>query len=364
MTNKNVLALGLMSGTSADGLTVCLFDVSAKKVINFKNYPYPKSLQNKILSAVTMKTPQLSELNFELGRIYAQKTKLFFKEFKINPRNICVIGSHGQTVFHNPEAKIPNTLQIGESAFLAQQTGIRVVSNFRPADMAAGGSGAPLIPAFDNFLFAEQRPTMLLNIGGIANVALTGKNVKTFGFDIGPGNAMIDSAIFLLSKGRKNYDKDGACAAKYPPDVKKAEKLAKLFIGGKPPKSLERSTFAQGFIKKYFPQLKEQDIATITYLTALVIALSIQKFILNKYKAAKLLVSGGGVYNKTLMKYLGDMLKGVKVESFSQTGTDPMAKEAAAFAYFAWCTINKKPCSCPAATGAKYKTILGNITLP
>ena len=364
MRNKNSLALGLMSGTSADGLTVCLFDVPQKKALRFKNYLYPKALQYKILNAVNFTTPQLSYLNFELGRLYAQKTKQFLKEFKINAKDICVIGSHGQTVFHNPCAKIPNTLQIGEGAFLAQELKIPVVNNFRPADMAAGGSGAPLIPAFDSFLFGSKYPVMLLNIGGISNVSLTGKNIKTFGFDIGPGNVMIDTAVSLLTAGRKMYDKNGAIAAKHLPDVQKAQELAKLFVASKPPKSLERSTYAEAFVNKYFPSLKESDIATITYLTALIIALSLKKFILSKYKAKSLVISGGGVFNKTLLKNISDILKDIKVISLADTGLHPMAKEAAAFAYFAWCTINKKPCSCPAATGAKRKVILGNIILP
>lgn len=364
MKNKNALALGLMSGTSADGLTVCLFDVSSKKVINFKNYRYSKNLQTKILNAVHYTTPQISYLNFELGKLYAQKTKQFLKEFKIKAKDICVIGSHGQTVFHNPCAKVPNTLQIGEGTFLAQELNIPVVNNFRPADMAAGGSGAPLIPAFDSFLFGSKYPVMLLNIGGISNISLTGKNIKTFGFDIGPGNVMIDTAISLLSAGRKSYDKNGALAAKYKPDIKKAELLVTLFVKNKPPVSLERSAYAEAFLDKYFPTLAQQDIATITYLTALIIALSVKKFILSKYKAKTLAVSGGGVFNKTLLKYIGENLKDIKVISLAQAGIDPMAKEAAAFAYFAYCTINKKPCSCPQATGAKRKVILGNIILP
>lgn len=364
MTKKTNLALGLMSGTSADGLTVCLFDVTQKKVVCFKNYPYSKPLQNKILNAVNYTTPKLSELNFELGRMYAAKVKQFLKEFKINAKNIAVIGSHGQTVFHNPSAKIPNTLQIGEGSFLAQEIKVPVVCNFRPADMAAGGSGAPLIPAFDSFLFGQKNPAMLLNIGGISNVALTGKNIKTFGYDIGPGNVMIDAAITLLTNGKKTFDKDGSLSAKYQPDTQKAAELLKLFSTRNTPISLERSVFAEGFISKHFPQIKQEDIATITYLTALIIAFSLKKFILSKYKAKSLIVSGGGVYNKTLMLHLTELLKEVKVTSLSDTGLHPMAKEAAAFAYFAWCTINKIPCSCPQATGAKRKVILGNIILP
>lgn len=361
MKNKNALALGLMSGTSADGLTLCLFDVSVKKVIHFKNYTYPKNLQTKILDAFNFKTPKLAELNFELGHIYAKLTLKFIKEFKINKKDISVIGSHGQTVFHNPCAKTPNTLQIGEAAFIAQALKLPVVSNFRARDMAAGGTGAPLIPAFDDFLFKTGGPKMLLNIGGLSNIALVGKKIKTFGFDVGPGNVMIDAAVTILTKGKKTYDKAGALAAKHAPDIKKAQSLLKLFIAKKPPVSLERSTYAEGFINQYFKDIKVEDIATITYLTALIVAKSIEKFILNKYRAESLIVSGGGVYNKTLLKNMEELLPGVKILSLNDLGIDPMAKEAACFAWLAWQTLHRKPSNCPAATGAKERVVLGAI---
>ena len=362
MPLKKNLALGLMSGTSADGLTICLFDAGAKKALHFKTYPYSQKLQNKILDAVNMQTPALSALNFEMGRMYAEKAQKFIREFKINKNNLAVIGSHGQTVWHAPAAKIPNTLQIGEAAFLAQVLKIPVVHNFRPRDMAAGGLGAPLMPAFDDFLYNAAAPRMLLNIGGISNIALAGRGIKTFGFDIGPGNALIDAAINIFSKGRLNYDKDGAIAAKHAPDIKRAQSLLKLFIKNRPPKSLERSAFGKDFINKNFPALKEADIAAITYLTARIIAGSVKKFILNKYNPKVLEISGGGVYNKTLLKFLEAELKGIKIIRGAQL--PPMAKEAAAFAWFALQTINGKPSNCPAATGVKEKIILGSVILP
>lgn len=361
---RGFLALGLMSGTSADGLTVCAFDARRRKIGCFKNYPYSKKLQDKILGALNCKAPALSALNFELGLLYADTVAKFIKEFKIKKEDILVIGSHGQTVFHNPQDKFPNTLQIGEAAFLAQRFNVPVVYNFRAADIAVCGSGAPLMPAFDEFLFGSAAPQLLLNIGGISNVALTGAGLKTFGFDIGPGNVMIDAAVNLLSKGRLKFDKDGRLGAFCPPDVKKAQSLLKLFIGPRPPLSLERSSYAEPFIKTHFPAPDKKDISTITYLTALIIAKSIEKFILNKQKNRKarlLIVSGGGVYNKTLIKFLSSLLKGVKVISLEQAGIHPMAKEAAAFAYFAWRTLEGKPSSCPSATGAKRKVILGAL---
>ncbi|MDR0734495.1 MAG: anhydro-N-acetylmuramic acid kinase [Elusimicrobiota bacterium] len=363
MTVRKNIAIGLMSGTSADGLTICLFDARAKKVLHAKTYFYPQKLQNKILDAVNFKTPQLGELNFELGRLYAQKTAAFIKEFKIDKSKVAVIGSHGQTVWHAPAAKTPNTLQIGEAAFLAHDIGLPVVWNFRPRDMACGGSGAPLMPAFDDFLYGRGAARLLLNIGGISNITLAGRGITTFGFDIGPGNVLIDTAVNILSKGRLNFDKDGLVAAKCEPDIKKARNLLRIFVKNKPPKSLDRNSYTNNFVLKYFPSLKERDICTITYLTAFIITQSIKKFILKKYKPEILEVSGGGVYNKTLMGFIAAQLKGIKVISGGAV-IDPLAKEAAAFAWFALQTLRGVACSCPRATGAKAKAVLGCIYLP
>ncbi|MDR1124032.1 MAG: anhydro-N-acetylmuramic acid kinase [Elusimicrobiota bacterium] len=363
MRAQKNLAIGLMSGTSADGLTICLFDARAKKILHAKTYFYPRKLQNKILDAVNFKTPQLSMLNFELGRLYAKNTAAFIKEFKIDKSKVAVIGSHGQTVFHAPLAKIPNTLQTGEAAFLSHDTGLPVVWNFRPRDMAAGGSGAPLMPAFDDFLYGGGAARLLLNIGGISNITLAGRGIAAFGFDIGPGNVLIDTAVNILSKGRLNFDKGGLTAAKYEPDIKKARSLLRLFVKNKPPKSLDRNSYTNNFVLKYFPSLTGRDIATITYLTALIITQSIKKFILKKYRPEVLEISGGGVYNKTLTGFIAAQLKGIKVVSGGAV-IDPLAKEAAAFAWFALQTLGGVPCDCRRATGAKTKALLGCIYMP
>lgn len=360
MNKKSILALGLMSGTSADGVTLCLFDIALKKVIHFKNYPYGKDLQNRILGAKDMKAPELSELNFELGRLYADKAEKFIKEYKINKKEIKVIGSHGQTVYHNPSSRIPNTLQIGEAAFLARGfKGIPVVYNFRPADMAAGGTGAPFVPVFERY-FCGDKKALFLNIGGISNVTVC-LGGDTFGFDIGPGNSLSDAAVKMLSGGVKTYDKDGKSAAAYPPDIKKAERLSRLFVGRRPPASLERSAMAEGFVKAHFKDLALSDISTLNYLTALIIAKSIKKFILNRYNIKRLYLSGGGVYNKTLVSNLGKLLPEVKISDTAEMGLHPMAKEAAAFAYLAWLTLNGRAGTCPKATGARTSAVAGCI---
>lgn len=352
----NKFALGLMSGTSADGLTLSLLDVKAKRLICFKNYTYPKNLQKEILAAPGFTTPGIAELNFKLGKIYLELTQKFLKEFKIKKENISVIGLHGQTVYHN--GKTPCTLQIGEAAFLAKGLNLPVANNFRPAAIALGGQGAPLVPIFEDYFFAGKEPKILLNIGGISNASYVKKG-QTFGFDCGPGNVLSDWAITKLSKGKKSFDYDGKIAASARPNIIKAQKIAKDFLYKKMI-SLDRNVFTGQFFKKYFPQLNLKDIATLNYLTALIIAQNINKFILKKYPPKTLYVSGGGAYNKTLINNLKNLLPQIKIEPLKTI--NPMAKEAACFAYLAHLTLNKIPVS-KNLIGTKKDTILGVLNL-
>ena len=352
----NKLALGLMSGTSADGLTLAIIDVKAKKLVCFKNYPYPKILQKEILQAPEFNTKKLAELNFKLGKIYLTLTQKFLKDFKINKNSISVIGLHGQTVYHN--AKMPCTLQIGEAAFLAKNLGITVANNFRPSAIALGGQGAPLVPIFEDYFFAGKVPKILLNIGGISNASYVQKG-KTFGFDSGPGNVLSDYAITKLSKGKNTFDKDGKIAATIKPDIKKAKQIAKNFEYKKMI-SLDRQDFTETFFKKYFPKLTLKDISTLNYLTALIIAQNIKRFILKKYNVKDLYISGGGAYNKTLMNNLKNLLPlNIKILDT----LNPMAKEAACFAYLAHLTLNKISVN-KHLIGTKKNTIIGVLNWP
>lgn len=354
MTNKNPLALGLMSGTSADGLTIAAIDTKKQICLAYKTYPYTKNLQKEILKAANFTAPELAKLDYDLGRLYLKFTQKFIKKF--NLKNIKVIGCHGQTICHSPQDKA--TLQIGQGAFLAKGLKIPVVNNFRAADIALGGTGAPLMPIFDAEFFKKSEPIILLNLGGIANFTLTGKNIKTFGFDIGPANALSDSAVEILTKGKKTFDRNGALAAKYAPDIKYAQKLAKLFATytcG----SLDRNTFSTKFINKYFPNLTQKDISTLNYLTALIISQNLKKAVLLKYKVRTLALSGGGIFNKTLINNLKNLTQ-LDIINTVQLGIEPMAKEAFCMAYFAWQTINKRPLK----LANSKKTILGEIILP
>lgn len=356
------LVLGLMSGTSADGLTVCAVNIKPFKVVHFKNYPYEKKFQQRLLNAYQLTAPKLSALHYEIGARYAKTVQQFLKEFRLSAAQIAAVGMHGQTVYHGPQDKTPNTLQLGEPSFLAAALQVPVVSDFRAMDIALGGEGAPLMPFFDAYIFGKKTPKILLNIGGISNLSIVGKNVKTLGFDCGPGNTLIDLACQTYFK--KPFDKNGELAAQGMPDKTFVNKLLKQkFFEQKPPKSLDKNAFGTVYLKRYFTTKNPHDLlATLTYFTAAAIAKSITRFV-PKTAQKELMVSGGGCYNKTLIEFLHTLLPNIKISTSSACGMDPQAKEAAAFALFAWLTLKRKTNHCACATGARKNAILGKVTL-
>ncbi len=364
---KKIIALGLMSGTSADGISISSVNISAKKsieVLKYKTYAYDMKLRKKILAAPQMKVFQLSELNFELGKLWAKSVYKFCKSADLKYKDIAVIGSHGQTVCHSPFTHIPNTLQIGEPSFIAEETGRPVVCDFRPMDMALGGQGAPLIPFLDEFMFGNGGPKLLLNIGGIANFSHVGKGVKTLAFDTGPGNCLMDSLIEQVTRGKIQFDRNGALAKKGEIDYKKTDKMLKeSFFRMKPPKSADRHDFSLKFIKKYFRNINSKNMpdimATLNYLTAKSIEISIKKYV--GALPSEMIVSGGGVFNFELMKNLKVFLKPMRISSIADYSMHPLSKEPACFALLAWQALNGKTNHPSLATGAKNKRILGKI---
>ncbi len=356
------LVLGLMSGTSADGLTVCAITPRPFKIIHFKNYPYGKNFQQKLLNAFTLTAPQLSALHYEIGALYAQLVKRFLKDFKLSPAQIAAVGMHGQTVYHGPQDEVPNTLQLGEPSFLAAALHCPVVSDFRAMDIVLGGQGAPLIPFFDQYIWGQKTPKILLNIGGISNFSVVGKNGQPLGFDCGPGNTLIDLAC--QQHFNRPFDKNGVLAAKGTPDKVLISKLLRQsFFRKQPPKSLDKNAFGRAYLTRYFRQKNPYDLlATLTYFTAAAIARAITDFVPKKAQQ-ELIVSGGGSYNKTLMKFLKELLPHFHITDTLSYGIDPQAKESAAFALFAWLTLQRKANHCARATGARKNAILGKVTV-
>lgn len=360
--SKN-LALGLMSGTSADGLSLALaeFENRKLKLHAYTTVAYPAPLVKKILGASNLRTPQLSQLNFELGHFFANQTAAFLKKTQTSSKSVAVIGSHGQTVYHGPEDKPANTLQIGEPALIAQKTGIPVVADFRPGDIAAGGSGAPLIPFFDHYFFSEKQGRALQNIGGIANVTFLKKGKTPMAFDNGPGNALMDLAMLKISSGKKAFDKNGQLARKgsvLPSILKQLQKHA--YFKKEPPKSTGRELFNAQFLPAILWRESPKDIlATLTYFTAWAIADSYFSFV--PFELSEVLVSGGGALNSMLMEHLKNLLYPADVRSMDELQIPSQAKEPIAFAFLALRAIQGKGNHLPETTGAKHACILGKI---
>jgi len=363
-------ALGLMSGTSADGLSLALVEFTGAKprVRAYATRAYSKKLRERILGARSLQAPEISRLDFELGRFYAREAVRFLKGRRISPKRLTAVGSHGQTVAHATGWRYDYTMQIGEPSYLAEALGVPVVSDFRPRDIAAGGLGAPIVPFFDETVFGLGAPRILQNIGGIANCSFVGKGVPTIGFDTGPGNCLIDLAVRRMSEGALPFDRGGRIAKRGKIDEALVKTLLaqERFFKKRPPKSLDRSQFAGAFLAKYFRRGTMSDgdvVATVTQFTAASIAHAVRRFIIPVAKPKEMIVSGGGAFNGTLMQSLSRLLYPTPVRSIAEFGIPVLAKEPAAIALMALRAVERKTNHCPRATGAAASRILGKITV-
>ncbi len=346
---------GVMSGTSLDGIDVAIVEISGRRVasIGFQSTPYAAGVRRAILgvSNTTTTTGEISRLNFRLGELYARAVLRACERYG----RVALIGCHGQTIYHEGGA---STLQIGEAAVIAERTGVPVVSNFRPRDIAAGGQGAPLVPFVDCLLFGGGRRTRVaLNIGGIANITVIPSGVA---FDTGPGNMAIDALVRVYTGGRRQFDRDGRIAARGRVDRALLDRLlADPYYRRKPPKSAGREQYGAEFTARLMetglalPDL----IATATALTAATIARAAAPF-----APAELIVSGGGAHNPRILAHLAGFLPGVAMATSADYGIDVDAKEAIAFAVLAYQTWRRRPSNLPRATGAGRPVILGSVT--
>ncbi|HTL47521.1 MAG TPA: anhydro-N-acetylmuramic acid kinase [Verrucomicrobiae bacterium] len=356
------LALGLMSGTSADGVSVAAGSFGGDfKIYGYETYDFPPALALQIKRARSLKIDEFSRLNVSLGKFFGRCALSFITKNKLSRSRIAVIGSHGQTLYHGPADNPPNTLQAGEPSEIAEITGLPVVADFRPRDIAAGGEGAPLIPFFDQFFFGKGRPRALQNIGGIGNVSLVGKPVRPLAFDTGPGNCLMDLAAARFSRGKSSCDRNGILASRGKVDFKAVNEMMRHpFFRRKPPKSTGLELFNERFVPaRLWRQEREDCLATLTYFTAHAIRQSYEAFL--PRGVAEVIVSGGGAFNKTLMKFLRQLLAPVPVRSIADYGMHPQAKEPLAFAFFAWEAIHGRINHFPAGTGAQKTRVLGKI---
>ncbi|MDP7026546.1 MAG: anhydro-N-acetylmuramic acid kinase [Candidatus Marinimicrobia bacterium] len=371
LKDKETLRMvGLMTGTSMDGLDICLADVTFSgnsvqcKMIDSTMIPITKQLQQDIRQALSSSTEIVTRVHYDLGRFFAARTERFLTETGIG--DIDAVAMHGQTIHHvSGEA----TLQIGEPSFLSEVLGVPVVSDFRARDIAAGGTGAPLIPAVDKWLLQrETEAVVCLNLGGIANVTfLPAKNsdADVMGFDTGPAMSLLDEAASQLLN--ETFDSDGKKALSGEPNEESvAHWMTDGFIQAEPPKSTGRDYFGAHWLKKNLPDLNQWEIAnllaSLSLFTARSVAVNCRQF-LQMQNVKEIIVSGGGVHNRAVMQNLEKEFATISVVGSDSYGIDPDMKEAVGFAILGAAYLKEIPGNIPSVTGASRSVILGKMTI-
>jgi anhydro-N-acetylmuramic acid kinase len=377
--------VGLMSGTSADGIDAVVAKISGSgrglqvKLVAHHQQAFAPAMRRHILHVCLFGTvTEICELNFLLGSYFGRAALVVIRQAGLKPRNIAIIGSHGQTVHHLPRARTSSTLQIGEPAVIAELTGITVVADFRVRDMAAGGQGAPLVPYVEWALQTHaSRPRILQNIGGIGNLTFlpaAARLGEVTAFDTGPGNMVMDAVVTKLSNGRLTYDRNGKWAQKGIVSTKLLKDLmAHPYLRQRPPKTTGREEFGEPFVRDLLARarrlrLRDEDIvATTTAFTAESIADAYERFVFPKLKRRGLLkklqviLGGGGAKNTTFRRMLTERVAPATVLTQEELGASSAAKEALAFAILAHETILGRPSNVPSATGARRAAVLGKI---
>ncbi|MEP8123781.1 anhydro-N-acetylmuramic acid kinase [Enterobacter cloacae] len=358
--------IGVMSGTSLDGVDVVLAAIDENMVAQQASltWPIPVSLKEEILNICQgqqLTLSQLGQLDVRLGALFADAVLALMQQERLHPQDIVAIGCHGQTVWHEPVGEAPHTMQIGDNNQIVAKTGVTVVGDFRRRDMALGGQGAPLVPAFHQALLAhpvERR--MVLNIGGIANLSMLIPGQPVRGYDTGPGNMLMDAWIWRQSG--KAYDKDAQWASQGKVILPLLQTLlSDPFFALPAPKSTGREYFNYGWLERQlarFPGLAPQDVqATLTELTAV----SISEQVLLSGGCERLLVCGGGSRNPLVLARLAALLPGTEVTTTDEAGISGDDMEALAFAWLAWRTVAGLPGNLPSVTGAREASVLGAI---
>ena len=402
MSKSGMIVAGVMSGTSADGIDVALVRIGDPKargrvarghtiqLIGYKQFPYAANVRANILAAMNAdraSVADLARLNFLLGELYADAVLATQGRFRVKAN---LIGCHGQTLYHQGNAerflgrKVSTTWQTGEGAVIAARVGVPVVSDFRPADLAAGGKGAPLVPYLDYLWFRDARIGRIVqNIGGIANLTAIPAGARSedvVAFDTGPGNMVIDAVTQRLFG--KPFDRDGIIASAgevIEPVLRRI--LGQSFFRAKPPKTAGREEFGREFVAEFLRLCQgvrnEDVVATATALTARSIAEAIARFVVKRIPTSRkvnetwgtprfheLVLSGGGARNATLVALLAELLAplGIAVRFSDEFGLPSEAKEAVAFAVLAYETWNRRASNLPSATGARRAAVLGKIS--
>jgi len=382
-----VIVAGVMSGTSADGINVALVRIQGRgfrsrlELLAHYQFPYPDDVRRAVLATMnagSARVADLARLNFLLGELYSDAVRAAQRRARLECE---LIGCHGQTLYHQGEAKpflgrhIACTWQTGEAAIIAAKLGVPVVSDFRPADMAVGGKGAPLVPFLDYVLYRHRRYGRIVqNLGGIGNLTAIPPRAQpehVVAFDTGPANMVIDAVTERLF-GRP-YDRNGRLAARGEPIERVLQQMLRHpFFRQKPPKTAGREQFGREFVRQFLSLCRRADendlVATATALTARSIVIAVRKFVLPlvepPLRFREFVVSGGGTKNATLMRMIREELAPLKmrVRTSDEFGLPADAKEAAAFALLAYQTWRRLPSNVLSATGAERPAILGKVS--
>lgn len=391
LNQPSKVIVGLMSGTSLDGIDAAVVRIegvgldSKVELLHFYSKAYEDTLREqlkRICSLDQSSTADVCSMNFLLGDYFAQTVQDAVREAGMELSEVDVISSHGQTVWHIPETdhtsvppRVRSTLQIGDLSVIAKRTGKPVVGDFRTADMAVGGHGAPLAPYADFILFRDEREGRIAqNIGGIGNCAVlpaAARPEDVVAFDTGPGNMLIDQAVYQLSGGKLSYDEGGRWAAEGTADKAMLKQMLEHpYFRQKPVKTTGREMFGKAYAQKWLDeaavrQLSAADVvATFTAFTAHSIAGGYRDFVLPETQAAAVIVSGGGALNATLLRMLGELLPELRIRVSDDFGVSADAKEAIAFAILGNNTLHGVPNNLPISTGASCPTVMGKLAFP
>lgn len=383
-----MLVLGMMSGTSADGIDVALVRISGARLsmgARFEGHfhaRFPVRVRQAILriaNGAATTAAEISQLNFLLGEEFGNAAIDACRRWRVPLRKVSLIGSHGQTIFHQGTAsrflgsrRVASTLQIGEPGVIAARTGVTTIGDFRPGDMAVGGQGAPLVPFVDYLLYRHDKlGRVALNIGGIANLTLIPASARpedVLAFDTGPGNMLIDALVEQITHRRSSYDKDARIGLRG--QVIRAlleEMLRHSYLRQSPPKTAGREQFGLEYAGELLSWARkrrarsEDLVRTVTIFTALSIADAFRRYIFSRARVNELIVAGGGTENPLLMAQLAAALPGIEIVKSSHFGIPTEAKEAFAFAVLAYESFHRRANNLPSATGAKHPAVLGKM---
>ena len=375
---EKLTVAGLMSGTSMDGVDVAITELSGsgtdtKWEVKYSNsYPFDSSLREQIQNSIEGGAEAVCRLNFDLGKEFSASLGTALAESGIQPSELDLIGSHGQTIYH---VDGHSSLQVGEASVLAEAFGVPVVSDFRVRDIAAGGSGAPLVPYVDHLLFGKDGGRLLLNLGGIANFTAIPSPCNSlddiYAWDTGPANILMDLAAESISNGAQMYDKDGkfATAGKVNSSWL-SDLMAHPYVIKPPPKSTGREDFGEDYFNSLLEKFEINSetgkldlIATLTRFSAESIKFNFDEYVKKEDGITEVIVSGGGTANPVIMGHLGSLFSPIKVKKIDEYGIDSGAKEAVAFAILANEFIAGTASNVPKVTGASKRVLLGKLTI-